>query len=189
MMTIETTSERTSRVRRWRALSVLAPAVLAAAPAACGPVTVSGGPARTTLTLNPAALGAEMRPLVQDEPAAVERLAAVERNGSISRVFLWSGFAALGGCLLVSNSTINQPRVSSTSTGLIFGTCGLAIGLEIASVIFAPTYGDYGDVLRVYNARRPAAAWFSPGLGVDPPAGGFTGGLSLRAPRVMSAVE
>jgi hypothetical protein len=136
---------------------------------ACGPVQVAGGPGRSTLTLNPANLGGELRPLVQDEPQAMEQLDRVERNKTRSTVFLWSGFGALGGCLLLSSQTVSQPRVSSTTTGLIFGSCGLAIGLELASIIYAPTYGDYGDVLRAYNARRPATPWSSERLGVDAP--------------------
>jgi len=132
---------------------------------ACGPVQVAGGPSRSTLTLNPANLGGELRPLVQEEPQAMEQLDRVESNKTRSTVFLWSGFGALGGCLLLSSQTVNQPRVSSTTTGLIFGSSGLAIGLEVASIIYAPTYGDYGDVLRAYNARRPATPWSSQRLG------------------------
>lgn len=134
---------------------------------ACGPVQVAGGPARTTVILDPANLGPDMRPLVQDEPEAVARLERVERSRKRSQVFLWSGFGALGGCLLFSSQTVNQPRVSSSTTGLIFGTCGLAIGLEVASILFAPSYGDYGDVLRTYNGRHPATPWSSERLGVE----------------------
>jgi hypothetical protein len=132
-------------------------------------VQVAGGPARSTLTLNPANLGGELRPLVSDEPDATARLDRVERNRTRSQVFLWSGFGALGACLLFSSQTVNQPRVSSTSTGLIFGTCGLAIGLEVLSIVYAPTYGDYGDVLRAYNERHPETAWSSQRLGVEAP--------------------
>jgi hypothetical protein len=142
---------------------------LGLAAGACGPVQVAGGPSRSTLTLNPANLGGELRPLVRDEPEALAKLDRVEGNRTKSQIFLWSGMGALGGCLLLSNQTVNQPKVSSSSYGLIMGTCGLSIGLEIVSIIYAPTYGDYGDVLRAYNARHPSTAWSSERLGVEAP--------------------
>jgi hypothetical protein len=70
---------------------------------------------------------------------------------------------------LLSNQSVQQKRTSDTTFGLILGTCGLSIGLEVMSVIYAPTYGDYGEVLKVYNARRPATPWASDRLGVDAP--------------------
>jgi hypothetical protein len=151
-----------------RTLLLLAP-LLGVTAGACGPLQVAGGPNRTTHTLNPANLGGELRPLVQDEPLAVAKLNRVERNRSISQVFLWSGFGALGGCLLLSNQSLQQRRTSDTAFGLIVGTCGLSIGLEVMSIVFAPTHGDYGDVLRVYNAQHPATPWSSDRLGVEAP--------------------
>jgi hypothetical protein len=52
----------------------------------------------------------------------------------------------------------------------ILGTCGLAIALEVVSIVHAPTYGDYGGVLRTYNLGVRRRAWFAPRLGVEPPA-------------------
>jgi hypothetical protein len=171
-----TMNDTNTRLRR-RGLLALAPALLGAwLPAACvAPIEVSGGPARANHRLAPEALAPGLRGLVQDDPAALARLDDVESDASRSRLFLYSGMAALGGCLLISSSTVNG-RTSSGSMGLIFGTCGLAIGLEIVSIIYAPTYSDYGDVLRVYNARHPQSPWFSPRLSVEPPA------LALRSP-------
>jgi hypothetical protein len=69
-----------------------------------------------------------MRPLVQDEPAAVERLAAVERNGSISRVFLWSGVRGAGR-VLAGVELHHQPAAGLEHLhGAIFGTCGWRSG-------------------------------------------------------------
>lgn len=158
----------TTRPLPFRCAALLAPAFLGLL-GACGPVQVAGGPSRSTLTLNPANLGSELRPLVAEEPQALAKLDRVERNGKISQVFLWSGFGALGGCLLLSNQSLQQKRTSDTAFGLIVGTCGLSIGLEIMSVIYAPTYGDYGEVLRAYNARRPETPWSSERLGVEAP--------------------
>lgn len=155
----------TNTVGRMAALALLGSCLTGA----CGPILVTGGPNRQTYQLPPGDLAGGLRPLVGDEPDAVARLEKVERDRRLSTVFLYSGMAALGGCLLLSNSTINQPRTSDTTFGLIIGTCGLSIALEVMSVIYAPTHGDYGEVLQVYNARRPATAWSSPRLGVDLP--------------------
>jgi hypothetical protein len=139
------------------------------------PIDVAGGPQRVSHRLRPDHIGEDMRPLVQDEPAARARLDEVESDARVSKVALWTGFGLLGACLLVSmasnQATMNGGSTSDNTLYSIIGLCGASIVADVVSIIYAPTKRTWGEPLRVYNQNRPQTPWASEELSVTAPLG------------------
>src|SRR5262245_31444866 len=94
---------------------------------------------------------------------------------------------ALVGCPFVAPEGLpRRPPLALPRRPLhgVEGRPARAIGLEALSIVYAPTYGDYGDVLRAYNERHPETAWSSQRLGVAPAeAGDARRALTMAKPR------
>ena len=139
--------------------------VIASLTSACaGSFDVTGGPTGKRVQVK---VARDIRPLVEDDAAALEQQSRLEGREAMGKIFLYAELGMLAGCLLL-------PRVDSydlgagTWTGI--GMCAGTLVLGIAAVIVLPGKHAYGESLRVYNRNHPQTPYLAPQLGVTAPA-------------------
>lgn len=125
-----------------------------------------GGPRNERSSLPARDVLEAMEPKVKTSASAVSAIASLRTRSRVGNVLTWSGLGMLAPCIGVPALS---KRLTDVTLGVMVATCSTTIVLEVIALFVLPKLGDYGSVLRAFNADFPETPFTSVALGVEAP--------------------